>query len=198
MERLILARHAESVFSARGAISGDPDACGGLTADGRAQAAMLGERLRRERVDLAATSSFRRAQETADVALAGRPVSRLVVPELDDIRVGSFEGGPLQSYRDWAWAHGPLEPGPGGGESRAEAAARFARGFRLLLERDEASILHVGHSLPLRYLLNAAAGHDPRARSELVDHASAEILDAQAVEAAVARLERWCASPAFA
>ena len=198
MERLVLARHAESVLSARGLISGDPGACGGLTATGQAQAAALGERLRDERIDLAATSSFRRTQETANRALEGRDVPRLVVPELDDIRVGSFEGGPLQAYRDWAWAHGPLEPGPGGGESRAEATRRFARGFRLLLERDEASILHVGHSLPLRYLLNAAAGQDPRARSELVDHAAAEILDAQAVETAVARLERWCASPAFA
>jgi broad specificity phosphatase PhoE len=125
-------------------------------------------------------------------------VPRLVLSELDDIRVGSFEGGPLQAYLDWAWAHGPVEEPPGGGETRAGAAGRFARGFRLLLERDEASILHVGHSLPLRYLLNAAAGHDPRARSELVDNASAEILGAEAVETAVARLERWCASPAFA
>ena len=198
MERLILARHAESVLSARGVISGDPVACGGLTAAGRAQAAALAEELRAEPVDLAATSSFRRTRETADLALEGRAVPRLVVAELDDIRVGSFEGGPLPAYLDWAWAHGPVEAGPGGGESRAEAAGRFARGFRLLLGRDEASILHVGHSLPLRYLLNAAAGRDPRARSELVDHATAEILDAQAVETAVARLERWCASPAFA
>jgi broad specificity phosphatase PhoE len=74
MERLILARHAESVFSARAVISGDPDACGGLTAAGRAQATALGDRLRGERVDLAATSSFRRAQETADLALEGRAV----------------------------------------------------------------------------------------------------------------------------
>jgi broad specificity phosphatase PhoE len=198
MQRLILARHAESVFSAAGVISGDPDACGGLTASGRAQATALGDRLRGEGVDLAATSSVRRAQETADLALEGRVVPRLVVPELDDIRVGTFEGGPLQAYRDWAWAHGPLEAPPGGGESRAGAAGRYARGFRLLLERDEASILHVGHSLPLRYLLDAAAGQDPRARSELVENAAAEILDAGAVEAAVARLERWCASPAFA
>jgi broad specificity phosphatase PhoE len=194
---MILARHAESVLSARGLISGDPAACRGLTDAGRAQAAALGRWLRTEPIDLVATSSFRRAQETAELALDGRPVPRLVVPELDDIRVGSFEGGPLQAYLDWAWAHGPLEPGPGGGESRAEAAARFARGFRVLLERDEASILHVGHSLPLRYVLNAAAGHDPAARSPVVDHATAEILDAQAVEAGVERLERWCASPAF-
>ena len=198
MERLVLARHAESVLSARGVISGDPAACRGLTDTGRQQASALGERLRGEPVDLAATTSFRRAQETADLALESRDVPRLVVSELDDIRVGSFEGGPLQAYRDWAWAHGPLEPGPGGGESRAEAAGRFARGFRLLLERDEPSILHVGHSLPLRYLLNAAAGHDPAARSELVGHADAHVLDARAVEAGVERLERWCASPAFA
>lgn len=198
MERLILARHGESVFSERAVISGDPDVCGGLTASGRAQAAELADRLRGERVDLAVTSSFRRTQETADLALDGRAVPRLVLPELDDIRVGRFEGGPLQAYRDWAWSHGPLEPAPGGGESRAKAAARFARGFRLLLERGEESILHVGHSLPLRYLLNAAAGRDPGARAELVDYATAEIVRAEAVETAVVRLERWCASPAFA
>lgn len=198
MRELIVARHAESTFSERRVISGDPDACGGLTEAGRTQARALGARLRDERLDLAATTTFLRTRQTADLALAGRAVPRLVVPELDDIRVGSYEGGPLDAYLTWAWGHGPRESAPGGGESRAEAAARFARGYRILLERPEERVLLVAHSLPLRYLLGAAAGVDPAARSELVDHATVETLAAAGVEAAVARLERWSAAPAFA
>jgi broad specificity phosphatase PhoE len=198
MDRLIVARHGESTFSARRVISGDPDACGGLTEDGREQARALAAHLRGERIDLAATSAFRRTAETADLALEGRAVPRLVVPELNDIAVGTFEGGPLDAYRAWAWSHGPSEPAPGGGESRADAAARFARGYRELLGRPEPSVLLVAHSLPLRYLLGAARGADPGSRAELVDYAVAEELAADEVEAAVARLERWSAAPAFA
>ena len=51
MERLILARHAESVFNVRGVLNGDPSVPGGLTDQGRAQARLLGERLREERID---------------------------------------------------------------------------------------------------------------------------------------------------
>ncbi len=43
MERVILARHAQSVFNVRGVLNGDLDP-GGLTDEGRAQARRLGER----------------------------------------------------------------------------------------------------------------------------------------------------------
>jgi broad specificity phosphatase PhoE len=46
MERVILARHAQSVFNVRGVLNGDPSIPGGLTDEGRAQARRLGERLR--------------------------------------------------------------------------------------------------------------------------------------------------------
>lgn len=38
MERLVLARHAESVFNVRGVLNGDPSIPGGLTENGREQA----------------------------------------------------------------------------------------------------------------------------------------------------------------
>ncbi len=198
MERLIVARHAESASGVRGLVNSDPDACGGLTPEGREQAVALGETLLEEVLDLVATTSFRRTQETADLALAGRSLPRLVVAQLDDIRVGRFEGGALDAYRAWAWEAGPGEAAPGGGESRAAAAARFAAGYRLLLDRPERTVLLVAHALPLRYLLDAAAGRDPGSRTDPLPYAEPEELEAAAVEAAAGRLERWSAAPAFA
>src|SRR5436190_1604486 len=81
--------------------------------------------------------------ESAEIALAGRDVPRLVVPELNDIGIGAFEGGTLDDYRAWAWAQEPEVEGPGGAESRAAVAARYARGFRIVLERPERTVLVV-------------------------------------------------------
>jgi broad specificity phosphatase PhoE len=198
MERLIVARHAESETGALGLASGEAAGCGGLTVRGREQALALGRALAGEPLELAAVTAFRRAQETAELALAGREVPLLVVPELGDIRVGSYERRPVARYLEWAWATGPEEQAPGGGESRVAAAARFARGYRVLLARPEALILLVAHGLPLRYLLDAAEGRDPGLRAAQVPHAEPVSLAAGAVAAAVERLERWCAAPVFA
>src|SRR5438105_1015088 len=113
MERILLARHAESEYSLRGAMNGDPAVAVALTQAGREQALRLGDLLADEPLELCATSEFARTCETADAALAGRDVPRLVLPELNDIRVGSFEGGRLDDYRAWARAHDPEAEPPG-------------------------------------------------------------------------------------
>jgi broad specificity phosphatase PhoE len=199
VERLIVARHAESEFSARGAVNGDPLVDGGgLTARGREQARALGALLADDEIDLCAFSEFARTRETAELALAGRTVPMLVVPELNDIRFGSFEGGLLVDYRRWAHEHGPTVEGPGGGESRVSAAARFARGHRVLLARPEATVFVVTHGLPVRYLLSALVERDPAAVVEPVQHAEPHRVSRAQLERAVERLERWCERPAWA
>src|SRR5437763_17003135 len=160
MQRLILARHGESDLSARGIANGDPARACVLTEAGQDQARRLGDLVADEPLDLCVTSAFSRTQETADLALAGRDVPRLVVPELNDVRFGEFEGRPFDEYRAWAGARDPTEAPPGG-ESRAEVAARYVRGFRLVLARPERLILVVAHGLPLRYTLLALQGLDP-------------------------------------
>lgn len=197
MERVVLVRHAESVFSARRLANGDPAACGGLTDKGRRQARLLGRVLADEPIDLAVTTGFRRTEETADLALAGRSIPRLVVAELAEIRVGSFEGRSIDEYSVWAWSAPPGEVCPGDGESRAAAAARFARGLRVLLARPERVALVVGHALVVRYVLDAAAGLAPAARMAPVEHAAPFPLRADEVEAAAGLLERWSAAPRF-
>jgi len=196
VEELILARHGESVFSAAGLVNGDPAVPGPLTEAGRREACALGEALRAEPLELCAVTPFERVRETADLALAGREVPRLVIPELADPGYGSFEGGSLDDYREWVWTHGPLDAPPGA-ETRGELAARYAAGLALLLGRRERVILLVAHSLPIAYALGAAEGRPPKAKVDLVRYAEPHRLSEGQVRAAAALLEAWSAAPAF-
>ena len=196
MERLVLARHALAASNDSETVSGVAPGLG-LTAAGVEQARALGRALAQVPLDLAAVTEFRRTQETAELALEGRDVPRLVVPELNEIDFGRFEGGLLSAYRDWAWAAPADELCPGGRESRGHAAERYAGGFALLLDRPEAAILAVTHAVPIRYLLDAAEGRPPTARVAPVGHAEAVVLDAEHVRAAVDALRAWAAAPAF-
>ncbi len=196
METLLLARHAESEFSAKQLVNGDPGVSCPLTETGRAQARALGAAIADERIDLCVVTEFERVRQTAEIALAGRDVPFLVLPELNDPRYGTFEGGSIVAYREWAWARGPLDA-PEGGEHRGELAARYARGFRRLADRPEDTILLVAHSLPLAYLRDAAAGIAPRSRMDMVEYAQVLRLEAGEVERAVGVLEAWASAPAF-
>lgn len=194
MRRVILARHGESEFSVRGVMNGDPGLAGVLTEEGVAQARMLGEALRETPIDLCVVTEFERTRQTADVALEGRDVPRLVVRELNDINVGEFEGGLLETYRAWARDRSPVEI-PAGGESRVGVAERFARGFRQLLARPEETVLVVAHGLPIRYVLLAIEGTAPRPVVESVDYATPYTLSRTDLEHAVERLELWIKDP---
>ena len=197
MTKAILARHAESELSLAGLTNGVPSLAAGLTATGREQARRLGERLPGEPLDLCVVSEFQRARETAELALAGRDVARLVLPQLNDVRFGEFEGRAIADYRAWAHSHGPEEPAPGGGESRAAAVARYADGYRTILKRAEETVLVVAHGLPVRYALDAAAGGDPVPAVRQVPYAEPFRLTNAELAAAVERLEQWAAHPSW-
>jgi broad specificity phosphatase PhoE len=188
MHELVLARHGESEASARGLVGGDTP----LTARGRAQATELGRRVADFPADVCLTSAARRARETAELALDGRPVPIEMVPALGDIRFGVFEGGPLAEYRSWIEAHDPGET-PTGGESRVQTLSRFAHAFREIASRPEDSLLVVAHGLTLRALL------DERPQPVVAGAAFGEPvrLTRFELERALDRLERWCESPSW-
>jgi broad specificity phosphatase PhoE len=192
----LLTRHAESEYSVRGLTNGDPEIEVALTENGREQAHRLGESLAATEIDLCFASEFQRAQETADLALEGRDVPRLVLPELNDIRFGEFEGRLLADYRAWARAHGPEDEVPGG-ESRAESVRRYVSAFREIAARPEPTILVVAHSLPIRYVLNAAAGGLPKPAMQQVPYAEAFPLSEAELTLAVEHLENWLLAPAW-
>ncbi len=197
MEELVLARHGESEYSVRGLLNGDPLVAVGLTEVGREQALQLGRALAEERIDLCVTSEFARTIETAEIAFAGRDIPRLVVPELNDHPAGEYEGRLLADYLEWAHATEPGDVIPGTTESRVVVLDRFTRGFALVLDRPEANVVAVWHSLPIQYLLGATAGRDPVARLGLLPYAEPHRLTRKQVERAIARLEGWLDRPVW-
>jgi broad specificity phosphatase PhoE len=197
VRRLILARHAHADSNAGGFVSAAPPG-GGLSEAGRAEARRFGALLASESIDVGFSSRLFRTQETLDLALAGRDVPRIVEPLLDEIGFGSFEGGPLATYRTWAWENDPTAPCPGDGESRADAARRIAKVLRILLERPEETLLVVGHAMPIRYVIEASGGRFPTARLAPVPHATPFWLERPAVELAAGTLAYWAEAPRFA
>ena len=197
MERAILVRHGESVLSARGLVSGRVDVQCPLSERGIVQARTLARRLAAEEIDLCTTSELERTHETADIALANRKVQRIVVPELNDPLYGCYDGRPLEAYLVWALANDSAAEPPGGGEPRRAIVARYAAGFRKILERPERVVLVVTHSLPIAYVLMALAGRDPDPRVPLVDYAAPHAVAADELERVVVRLEAWCAAPTW-
>ena len=59
------------------------------------------------------------------------------------------------------------------------------------------TILVVAHSLPVRYVLNAAAGGFPKPAMEQVPYAEAFPLSAEELTQAVEHLEAWTLAPSW-
>ena len=197
MNVLLLSRHAHAASNLDDVVNCVPPG-NGLSEQGIEEARGLRALLAGKRIDLGVSSRLLRAQETLAIALDSRDVPRLVLPHLDEIGFGSFEGGSLEAYRGWAWAHGPAEECPGGGETRVEAATRVAAALEALLARPEEFVLAVSHALPIRYALDAATGAAPGQRLGRVEHAVPYRLEKVDVERAAATLSAWAAAPEFA
>jgi broad specificity phosphatase PhoE len=196
VQTLLLARHAAAESNRDGTTSCTPPG-GSLTEEGGEQARGLAAALEDVDVSLGVSSRLRRTRETLELALGERSVPRITVPELDEIDFGSFEGGLLATYRAWAASHAPDAPAPGGGESRADAAARFALGLEVVAARPEPVALLVGHALFVRYVLDAAVGLVPAPVMDPVEHATPYRLDVADVTRAAGLLESWSRAPRF-
>jgi len=192
MERVILARHAQSVFNVRGVLNGDPSIPGGLTDEGRAQARRLGERLRDERIDLCVTTEFERTRETADIALAGRDVPRLVIPDLGDPPNGDLELRPYEELIRWREANDPDVPLPGLDRTERDYFETVARGFRQLAERPEPTVLAILHGYVIAWIASSAGAASAGRHAEEMVLTSPDLLEAlDAVSGDVFRRWSW-------
>jgi broad specificity phosphatase PhoE len=197
MDNLIFARHGESVFSVRGVLNGDISVPGGLTPEGVEQARALGVLLGGVQLDVVVTSEMERAIATADEALRGRDLPRVVLSGLNDPLYGPFEGARIEGYRAWAVASpSSLSPGDGG-ESRYAIVERYATAFRTLLERPEKTVLAVAHSLPISYALSARDGAVPAARMPFAAYATPYPFARTELEEVVSVLGGWLDAPTF-
>ena len=126
--RLLLARHGETTWNAERRFQGRTDVA--LSPRGRAQAQALGGALRGYRIAAAYVSPFRRARETAEVALAGTGVPVTPVEELRELSLGEWEGCTVDEVRARegdpyrAWLLAPHDCPPPGGEPLDAVSAR--------------------------------------------------------------------------
>jgi 2,3-bisphosphoglycerate-dependent phosphoglycerate mutase len=159
MRLFLVVRHGQSLFNVDKVVNGDPELDRGLSEQGIEEAEQLAGQLAALPIDLVAVSPFPRALQTANIALGAREVPHLVDDDLSDVRIGDLEGASLDAYRQ-APAHSNRKKRFPGGESLDEAALRYAAAFERLLARDEPATLVVCHEIPVRYVVNSAAGSD--------------------------------------
>jgi 2,3-bisphosphoglycerate-dependent phosphoglycerate mutase len=188
MRLFLVVRHGQSLFNVDKLVNGDPALDRGLSEQGIEEAQHLAGQLAALPLDLVAVSPFPRALQTANIALDGREVPHLVDDDLGDVRIGELEGESLDAYR-LAPAHTNRKERFPGGESLDEAALRYASAFARLLARDETVTLVVCHEIPVRYLINAAAGSgELNGPHRYVANASPYLFDEGALQRAVARI----------
>ena len=157
MRVFLLARHAQSRLNVERRVNGDPSVEVPLTDQGHEEAARLGLQVANLPLDLCVHTRFGRTRATLEAALGDRRVPFHEEPLLDDIDVGDLEGKTIDDYRAWKREHTRCDAFPGG-ESLDDAARRYVRGALALLALDAGVVLVACHEIPVRYLLNAAAG----------------------------------------
>ena len=188
MRLFLVVRHGQSLFNVDKVVNGDPELDRGLSEQGIEEAEQLAGELAALPIDLVAVSPFPRALQTANIALGAREVPHLVDDDLSDVRIGDLEGASLDAYRQ-APAHSNRKERFPGGESLDEAALRYAAAFERLLARDEPATLVVCHEIPVRYVVNSAAGSDElNGPFKSIANAAPYLFDETALRRAVERI----------
>jgi len=156
--RLLLVRHAESVWNAEGRWQGQADP--GLSGRGRVQAAELAGRLAAERIEIVVASDLERAAETARIVAAALGLVPHLDARLREHHVGAWSGLTHAEIatrwpEDYArFRAGDADLRPGGGESRRELAARAIRAAaELAAEHPDRRLAFVSHAGFLRALV---------------------------------------------
>jgi broad specificity phosphatase PhoE len=184
VERLIVARHAESEYNVQGLISADPSSHRSpLTSRGRQQARSLADRLAGDEIDLCVTSGTLRAVLTAEIVASALSIPLTKTPLLDDPPAGVFEDGPVEAFVRWMSVCDADTAVPGTTMSLRDSARRYFEAARLLLRRPERTILVVAHAPALRWIVQAAQG-----RTDPLDYDQPVFAHADAVEVDVATL----------
>ncbi|MGK2858917.1 MAG: histidine phosphatase family protein [Thermoanaerobaculia bacterium] len=185
-ERLILSRHGQTLDNARGVAQGWSDS--DLSDEGRAQARLLGVRLRDFGPTSIYSSTLARARKTAEIIGAELGLEVHAIDDLREVNCGEWEGVAFDEVRRMqpepfrAWLHDPSSPAPGG-ESFADVDTRVRRAMLAIGEHEAEKggkpvPLIVSHGLAIRILATGLLGLPlTSARTLLQDNASINILE---------------------
>lgn len=163
--RVYLVRHGATVWNSAGRYQGHSDIV--LSSDGRRQAELLTDRLRRVHLDGVYASDLIRARETAATIAAPHSLAINTRAALREINFGSWEGLTYQEIiagypGEWEeWRRNPATRPVPGGESFQQVQERVGQAFnRIVAQEKGRNILLVAHGGSLRTLICTILGLD--------------------------------------
>ena len=137
-----------------------------LAEEGRRQAELLGERLKKEHVDAVWSSDLLRAVETADIVNGYLQVPREIRPDLKEISFGDMEGLSdaviADVFEDFLRARAKMEKDMAypGGENAGDVVKRVLPVIKEISERDYDTVAVVTHGGVIRSLVAYYLGMD--------------------------------------
>lgn len=176
--RLYVARHGATALTAEDRFAGDVGV--ELSDDGRWQAELLGERLRRENIVAAYCSPLSRTVETARIIAGKCALEATAIDGLREISHGRWEGLTRaevearygEEYA--AWEEDPFTFAPERGESGVAVLARALPALRTIVTKHPGQrVLVVSHKATIRLLLSSLLGIDGRGYRDRLDQAPA-------------------------
>ncbi len=165
MTRLFLVRHGRTGWNKEQIFRGTKDIP--LDAVGREEALLVGERLKGERITAVYSSPLARAKETAEAIARFYNLEVQVLPGLNDLNFGEWEGMSLLAvkrqypdlYQQWLQApHQVIFPG---GEGLDAVSSRAMKAVEEIIERHpQETVALVSHRVVLKVLICALLGLD--------------------------------------
>src|SRR4249919_2740786 len=126
VDRLFVARHAESACNVKGLINADPSSeRSPLTARGRLQAHSLADRLATSKIEVCVSSETLRAVQRAEIVAKAFSIPVVRTSLLDDPPAGIFEDGAVEAFADWMNACDADTPVPGTTVTLRDSARRY-------------------------------------------------------------------------
>ncbi|MBQ7266756.1 MAG: histidine phosphatase family protein [Synergistaceae bacterium] len=160
--KLLLARHGVTDWNKSRRFQGRTDS--ELSADGILQAEKLSARLVAWKPDIVFTSPLKRAFSTASrIAVPNLKI----LPELEEINFGSWEGLSLDSLLSdqtenfLKWRNDPFFNPPHDGEKWPSIQERLTRAFDIMKSSGHEKIIAVSHGGIIRALFCVILGFDP-------------------------------------
>ena len=184
--RLYLVRHGATRFTAEDRFSGADNV--ELSAEGRAQAQRLAERLADDRVAAVYCSPLSRALDTATIVARPHGVAPVAREGLREIAHGHWEGLSRREVAERfadeyaAWEEDPFTFAPAGGESGLGVLARALPVIREIVAGHRGqSVVVVSHKATIRLVISSLLGFDARGYRDRLDQAPAclNVLDFQ-------------------
>ena len=163
--RIILARHGQTEWNLRYRFQGRTNVK--LTETGKCQAHALASRLSSWPIEIIYTSPLDRAYYTATAIGEPHNLTPVILPELEEINFGTWEGQSIPSlekeqHNNFAlWRSDPFFYPPKGAETWEKLYNRLSRAVKVFLQGSYKRIVVVSHGGIMRALYAVFLGFNP-------------------------------------